>query len=208
MFECIAIVADGTSFALNGRGTSYRFHVDNSTGDLVGDHFGGPSTEGTIMEEIEFVQGWVTRSSRIRRELPDQGTGDFRTPAIRIRQSAGHTVSDFRYQSHTLIDGKPGLPGLPATFGEPDEVSTIVVHMYDNVSHVAADLSYSIFPKLDAVVRSVNVTNWGNGTITLERLASLSIDLPGLDLDIVQLKGDWAREGNRVRRPVGFGIQG
>lgn len=158
--------------------------------------------------EIGPVQGHVTLIGRVRRELPDQGTGDFRTPAIQIRQSAGHSISDFRYESHTLVEGKPGLPGLPATFGQAGDASTIVVHMYDNVSHVAADLSYSIFPELDAIVRSVNITNRGNGTIDIERLASFSVDLPQQELDMIYLKGDWAREGFKVRRSVDFGTQG
>lgn len=80
--------------------------------------------------------------------------------------------------------------------------------MYDNVSHVAADLSYSIFPELDAIVRSVNITNRGNGTIDIERLASFSVDLPQQELDMIYLKGDWAREGFKVRRSVDFGTQG
>ncbi len=144
----------------------------------------------------------------MRRELPDLGRGDFRSPAIQIRQSAGYTVSDFRYKSHDVVTGKPPLRGLPATFGADRDVSTLVVHLYDNYSSVAADLSYSIFPKYDAIVRSVNITNMGKGNITVQKLASLSVDLPYGDYDMLELKGDWAREGRRVRRSVGFGTQG
>lgn len=144
----------------------------------------------------------------MRRELPDLGRGDFRSPAIQIRQSEGYTVSDFQYQSHRLVNGKPALKGLPSTFGEDGDVSTLIVHMYDNYSSVAADLSYSVFPKYDAVVRSVNITNMGKGNITVEKLASLSVDLPYGDYDMLELKGDWAREGMRVRRKVDFGTQG
>jgi len=82
------------------------------------------------------------------------------------------------------------------------------VHLYDNYSSVAADLSYSIFPKYDAIVRSVNITNMGKGNITVQKLASLSVDLPYGDYDMLERKGDWAREGRRVRRSVGFGTQG
>ncbi|KFG78959.1 alpha-galactosidase [Metarhizium anisopliae] len=202
------IQVDGTAFALNGDDVSYRFHVDNATGDLIGDHFGGPAEGDTIEAEIGPVQGWVDMIGRVRRELPDLGRGDFRTPAVQIRQSEGHTISDFRYQGHTVLEGKPALNGLPSTFGKDDDVSTLVVHMYDNYSSVAADLSYSVFPKYDAIVRSVNITNRGKGNITIERLASFSVDLPWGDYDMLGLKGDWAREGMRIRRRVDFGIQG
>lgn len=204
----VAITVDGTSFALNGDNVSYRFHVDNTTGELLADHFGGLVEEDGITAELGQVQGWVPVLGRVRREFPDVGRGDFRSPAIQIRQAAGHTVSYFEYKSHEVVKGKPGLPGLPATFGDDEDVSTLVVHLNDQYSSVAAALSYSIFPKYDAIVRSVNITNNGNGTISVEKLASFSVDLPYPDLDMLELKGDWAREGMRVRRKVDFGTQG
>ncbi|KAJ5560851.1 hypothetical protein N7535_009048 [Penicillium sp. DV-2018c] len=202
------IVADGTSFALNGNTVSYRFHVDNTTGDLLGDHFGGSVGSDIPLESVHGTTGWVGANGRVRREFPDQGRGDFRLPAIRIRQSAGYTVSDFQYKSHDIIAGKPALAGLPATMGTEDDVSTLVVHLYDNYTDVAADLSYSIFPEQDAIVRSVNVTNHGKANITIESLASLSVDLPLGDYDMISLRGDWAREAHRERRKVEYGIQG
>ncbi|KAL4903343.1 alpha-galactosidase C [Aspergillus multicolor] len=203
-----AIVVDGTTFALNGASMSYVFHANSTTGDLVTDHYGG-SISGSIPSPREpAVNGWVGMPGRIRREFPDQGRGDFRIPAVRIHQTAGYTVSDLQYQSHEVVEGKPGLSGLPATFGESGDVSTLIVHLYDNYSSVAADLSYSIFPEFDAVVRSVNVTNQGEGNITVEALASLSVDFPLEDLDLISLRGDWAREANRERRRVEYGVQG
>ncbi|RDW93025.1 alpha-galactosidase [Aspergillus mulundensis] len=203
-----AIVVDGTTFSLNGASMSYVFHANTTTGDLVTDHYGGSISGGIPSPREPAVNGWVGMPGRIRREFPDQGRGDFRIPAVRIRQTAGYTVSDLQYQSHEVIEGKPGLPGLPATFGESGDVSTLVVHLYDNYSSVAADLSYSVFPEFDAVVRSVNVTNQGEGNITVEALASLSVDFPLEELDLISLRGDWAREANRERRRVEYGVQG
>lgn len=193
---------------MNGDNVSYRFHVNETSGDLITDHFGGPAMEDGITAEVGPVQGWVNKIGRVRREFPDLGRGDFRVPAFQIKQSAGYTVSDFRYESHEVMEGKPALPGLPSTFGEDDEVSTLVIRLRDNYSAVDADLMYSIFPKYDAIARSVNITNRGNGTIHLEKLASLSVDLPHTDLDMLEIKGDWAREGMRVRRKVDVGTQG
>ncbi|KAF4975627.1 hypothetical protein FZEAL_7618 [Fusarium zealandicum] len=202
------IRVDGTSFALNGDNVSYRFHVDNTTGDLINDHYGGPVSEDGITAEIGPVQGWVGLLGRVRREFPDHGRGDFRLPAFQIQQSSGTTVTDFRYRSHQVVKGKPGLPGLPSTFGDSEDVSTLVVHLYDNYSSIAADLTYSIFPKYDAIVRSVNITNQGNTTINLNKVSSWSIDLQHDDMDLIEIRGDWAREGMRLRRKVDFGTQG
>ncbi|GFF37947.1 probable alpha-galactosidase G [Aspergillus udagawae] len=203
-----SIVVNGKTFTLNGCKVSYRFHVDESTGDLHSDHFGG-SVSGPIPDDpAPIINGWTGMPDRVRREFPDQGRGDFRVPAIRIRQSQGHTVSAFRYESHTVVKGKPAQPGLPATFGTEEDVTTLVVHLYDQYSEVAADLMYSIFPKYDAIVRSVSVTNKGKGTITIEALSGMSVDLPCEDFDMISLRGDWAREAHRQRRKVDYGIQG
>ncbi|KAJ5918108.1 hypothetical protein N7454_010483 [Penicillium verhagenii] len=203
-----AIIVEGTTFALNGDNVSYRFHVDNSTGDLLSDHFGGSVTGPIPIEIAGAVNGWVGTPGRIRREFPDQGRGDFRMPAIRVRQTEGYTVSDFQYQSYEIKRGKPALPGLPSTFGTVNDVTTLVVHLYDQYSDVAADLSYSIFPKFDAIVRSASITNKGKGNITVESLASISVDFPYEDLDMISLRGDWAREAHRERRKVEYGTQG
>lgn len=145
---------------------------------------------------------------RVRREFPDLGRGDFRSPAVRIRQTAGYTVSDLQYQSHSVSRGKAALPGLPGLFGGEEDCSTLTVRLFDNYSSVAADLTYSIFPAYDAVSRSVNVTNLGTGNITVEKLASFSVDLPYEELDMIELRGDWARENMRTRRKVEYGTQG
>lgn len=199
---------DGKNFTLSGDNVSYRFHADECTGDLRGDHFGG-SIDGPIPPgATPHVAGWVNMIGRVRREIPDLGRGDFRVPAIQIRETEGYTISYLQYDSHTVVPGKPALPGLPATFGSEDDVSTLVVHMYDNYSSVAADMMYSVFPKYDAIVRSVNVTNQGCGNITIEHLASMSVDLPFEELDMISLRGDWAREARRERRKVEYGMQG
>lgn len=183
--------------------------MDNTTGDLLGDHFGGSVGADIPLESVSAENGWVGGASgRVRREFPDQGRGDFRIPAVRIHQSAGYTVSDFQYKSHKIIPGKPALAGLPATTGTEEDVSTLVIHLYDKYSDVAADLSYSIFPKYDAIVRSVNITNHGKANISVESLSSLSVDLPFEDLDMISLRGEWAREAHRERRKVEYGVQG
>jgi len=106
------------------------------------------------------------------------------------------------------MNGKPSLSNLPCTFGSDDEVSTLIIHLWDSCSSVAADLSYSIFPNHDAIVRSVKITNKGKDTISVEKLASLGVDFPHEDYDMLQLQGEWTRECTRTRRKVDYGLQG
>ncbi|KAJ4177195.1 Alpha-glucosidase 2 [Fusarium falciforme] len=201
------IVIDGTSFALNGKNVSYRFHIDAPTGDLILNHFGGPVTEDPAEDAGPNGGGWSTQL-HLRREFPDLGRGDFRTPAVHIKHSKGYALSDFKYMSHDVIRGKPSLPGLPSTFGRDDEVETLVLHLWDSCSSVAADLYYSVFPKHDAIVRSVRITNKGSSAISVEKLASFSVDFPHDEYEMLHLQGEWTRECTRTRRKVDYGLQG
>ncbi|OAA70278.1 Glycoside hydrolase, family 36 [Cordyceps fumosorosea ARSEF 2679] len=206
------IVVDGTSFALNGRNLSYRFHVDAATGDLVSDHFGAavPDTQLPSAAPVARQGGWSTAGG-VRREFPDLGRGDFRTPAFRVRVGAtggGGTVTALRYHSHEVIPGKPALEGLPSTVAAAGEAATLVVCLQDERSRIAADLSYTVFPELDIIARSVKVTNQGTQTVTVEKLTSISVDLPHRDYDMISLRGEWTRECNKARRAIDYGSQG
>ncbi|RMZ69909.1 alpha-galactosidase 2 [Pyrenophora seminiperda CCB06] len=199
-----AINAAGTNFTLTADGMSYLFHVDTDTGDLISDHFGGPTTDFTPPAKIN-PSGWVAGIGNARREFPDIGRGDFRLPAIHIEHADGDTVTAFRYQSHDIVDGKPGLPGLPATYGEAGNVTTVIVHMYDNVSDVSAALSYSIFPRYNAIARSFSITNNGSNDIVIERASSFSTDFPNLELEMIEPYGDWSHEFQTVKRKIDYG---
>ena len=185
---------------------SYRFHVDDKTGDLMSDHFGGLVTEDPAIPGTTPPNGWST-TSHLRREFPELGKGDFRNPAVFIKHHEGFTVSHFKYQSYEVVDGKPEFSELPATFGEADQVKTLIVRMYDSYSHVAADLIYSVFPEHDAIVRRVVLTNKSEHPVTIEKLGSLSIDLPYAEYDMVGLRGEWARERSQFRHKVEYGMQ-
>ncbi|KAL2211506.1 putative alpha-galactosidase C [Sarocladium strictum] len=206
------IEVDGKSFALNGAHMSYRLHVDEQTQDLFHAHFGGPATESEVFDHDhgKFWHGWTNRINWKRREFPDLGRGDFRLPAYQIRSAAGHTISALKYESHEVLKGekpknKEGLPGL---FGGEDDVSTLIVKLKDEISGLRAELSYSVFPKYDAIARSVRVINDGTEPCTVERLSSMSIDFAEEELDIIELRGDWARECQRTKRKVDYGTQG
>ncbi|KAJ4361981.1 hypothetical protein N0V83_010922 [Neocucurbitaria cava] len=200
----VAITATGTNFTLSADGMAYLFHVDTDSGDLISDHFGGPATDFTPPATI-LPYGWHDEKANTRREFPDIGRSDFRLPAIHIEHADGDTVSAFLYQSHEIVQGKPALPGLPATYGEAGNVTTLIVQLYDNVSDVSAALSYSVFPQYNAIARSFSITNNGTTDIVIERAASFSTDFPNVELEMIEPHGDWSHEFNTVRRKVDYG---
>lgn len=142
----------------------YAFHVDQESGDLVSDHFGEPADDFTH-PTVEWG-GWHEHT---RREFPDLGRGDVRLPAIHIAHTEGDTVTALTYQSHEVLDGKPPLRGLPATFGNEQDVSSLRITLHDNISDVSAVLLYSVFPKQNAIVRSFQLTNHGSESISILR---------------------------------------
>ncbi|GAP91849.1 putative glycoside hydrolase family 36 protein [Rosellinia necatrix] len=202
-------VEDGPApaFSLSSSRISYQFHVDPLTLDLIHDHWGGYAAE-VVPTDVGNTNGWGGSYSFRRREFADSGRGDFRAPAIHIQHSSGSTVSAFSYTGYEVKAGKTGLPGLPATYGKEEEVSTLIVHLYDEISAIEADLYYSIFPEHNAIARSFRLTNKGNSTATVLRASSWSIDTPNDELDLIDLRGDWANEAHLNRRSVGYGEQG
>ncbi|KXJ94941.1 Melibiase-domain-containing protein [Microdochium bolleyi] len=209
--QAIVVSSKDLTFALNGHDISYRFHVDPDSGDLISTHFGGRVDEDGPGLARSFGV-WSPKDHSRRREFPDLGRGDFRVPAVHIRHASGYTVSRFRYQSHSVSSGKPSLEGLPCTFGTDGQVETLAVRLHDEASGVSAELSYSVFAEHDAIARSVKVTNGGDKSVTVEKLASMSFDLPAAADDegyhLVGLHGEWGRERQPVRSKIRPGVQG
>ncbi|KAL4939127.1 hypothetical protein BDV06DRAFT_225313 [Aspergillus oleicola] len=204
-----AIQADGTTFTLSGKNLTYKFRVDAPTSEPRTDHFGARISGPIPHDPDPIIDGWTGMPDRVRREFPDAGRGDFRVPSFKIRQAEGHMVSAFRYKGYEVLEGKEGvaLDGLPATFGGEHDASTLVVRLYDEYSDLEAALSYTVFPRYDAIVRSARITNKSSATVTVDSLASLSVDFPVEEFEMIGLRGDWAREAHRLRRKVDYGVQ-
>ncbi|WOO84247.1 Alpha-galactosidase C [Vanrija pseudolonga] len=191
------------TFILNAPGLTYIFHVDDK-GDLKLDHYGAPTPRARKTDPD--TDCWMPDG--IRREFPDAGRGDMRLPVLHLMHNAGHTVSRFVYERHEVLPGKPSLEGLPSTFGGADDVTTLRVQLVDLRSGVQVVLSYSVFHRLPVITRSYTVTNSGKEAVTILRAASVGIDLPSAEYDLVHHHGHWSRECQVVRRNVDHGIQG
>ncbi|MDD3117868.1 MAG: alpha-galactosidase [Victivallales bacterium] len=141
-------------------------------------------------------------------EYPVFGCGDFRIPALELRLANGTSASDLRYREHRIQSGKPGLPGLPATYVEDEaEAETLTVVLIDAVAGLEVELAYTAFRDHDAIARSVRVRNVSDAALRLEKIASAAVDLERADFDLIQLSGAWARERHLMRTPLRSGLQ-
>jgi len=141
-------------------------------------------------------------------EYPSYGTSDFRTPAYSIQLENGTTITDLRYESHKITNGKPQLENLPATYVEDDtEAQTLEIVMFDSLIGLKVILSYTAYENYDAITRNVKFINSGSEDLKLLRALSMSIDFNNSDYDFLHLHGAWARERHIERTPLIIGTQ-
>ena len=140
-------------------------------------------------------------------EYPSNGLGDFREGCISVRTADGHVGSVLSYVSHEIVQGKPELEGLPATFGTAEECETLRLVCEDKYIDMQVELLYTVFQDTDVITRSVRVTNTGSSHFYLTKVYSACIDMDYRDYDMVSLHGSWARERHIQRKALGYGIQ-
>lgn len=144
----------------------------------------------------------------IKQEYPAYGNGDMRYPAYTIAQENGSRISEFVYSGYTIKNGKPGIEQLPATYVEQEnEAETLEVSLEDSVSGTRIVLRYTIFEDFPVITRNVRFEQNAAAKVSLERAMSLSLDLPDMDYEMVELAGAWARERYVEKRKLKHGIQ-
>lgn len=136
------------------------------------------------------------------------GNTDYRQPAVEVLQNNGSRISDFKYQSFSVVPGKPKLSGLPATYTEDDgEAETLFITLKDSVTGLLLKLSYTIFAKGGVIARNAHLKNEGEESLHLTTAMSLCMDLPDYDYEWIQFSGAWSRERHEKVRKLEQGIQ-
>lgn len=141
-------------------------------------------------------------------EFPAYGTSDFRHPAYQVQLEDGSTITELLYVDHKIVQGKPKLDGLPATYAEKaEEATTLALELKDEKCGLRVVLSYTVFSEHDTIVRSAKLVNAGDETLKILRALSASVDFKHDRYDFLQLSGAWARERDLIRRPLVQGMQ-
>ncbi len=138
-------------------------------------------------------------------EYSTHGVGDFRESCLKVQTQNGHEACSLIYQSHNIFAGKPALCGLPATFGSEAECTTLELTCLDPVLNLEVVLVYSVFEDVDALTRSVRITNRAENSIVLKKALSACLQLDGIDYEYITLHGSWARERHIDRRALTHG---
>ena len=206
-------------FKLDTANTSYMIGLADEEGFIGHVYYGktiSDSNAGYLMRtgEPPFVPSGNNRDrssffDAFPMEFPGCNTGDYRESAIEVLDANGHNAVEIVYKAHRILKGKPGLQGLPATFGGEQECMTLEIDGVDKVLGLEVTLRYSIFADVDAIARSVSVKNVSQESFFLTRLMSASVDM---DMDTIRenyrlltLHGSWARERHMEFREIGCG---
>ena len=211
--------ARSNTFRLDAKNTSYVIHIN---GGYPVNLYYGPTISDTDLRCCYPHAIHLPSFHPQRRELgarfsmdtdlleyPGFGTGDFRRTAVRIRSHEGNTATDPRYVSHRIYDGKPAIPGLPASWVTADsEARTLELLLRDAVTGAEITLIYTVFEQLEVITKSVRVTNGGEHPFVIEDLMSSVTNLPDMDYSLINLYGKHLAERTIEKRPLAHGRQG
>lgn len=134
------------------------------------------------------------------------GMGDYRESALQLVNTDGSFDVQLKYASHEIYKGKRKLEGLPASYVTEDEVETLVIHLEDEMTKVAVNLSYSVFEELNTITRNATIINGGEGDVYLEKVMSCCIDFMNRsDFDYMTFYGKHTLERQVERTPIRHG---
>lgn len=213
----ILINEEELSFHLTNGKVSYVFRVMERTGVLE-QLYCGPAISDyesfTFLIEREIRPGnnlymgsSLMSLEHIKQEYPVFGTTDFRYPALEIQYPTGDLISHFRYVGYRIEKGKTVTGALPGTFGNEEDVETLIVCLKDDYADLELELHYAIYANYPIITRQQKIINKDTQTVSIKRFASFSLDLPNANYDWVHLDGAWARENHLSRSSIQKGIQ-
>ena len=135
-------------------------------------------------------------------EYPTGGAGDYRVPALRVKADNGSRACELRFAEAKQLRGKEKPEGLPEVRGNGD-TEGLEITLRDKVNHLAVHLIYYVFEEQDVITRSVMIVNEGDGTVTLEKAASVSIDfVSGGPQEAIHFHGRHCMERIPERLPI------
>ena len=205
-------------FTLNTRNSTYQFMID-SDGNLLHLYYGRKSDgfmKNFLHEQPRAFSGVFGYSQDsqasqdeshsldyLPQEFPVQGTGDFRSPLLIVRDEFGTFGCKLRYDSHEIRSGKYALNGLPAVYeNSGDNASTLEIILRNDRLNLSVKILYGVLPELDIITRSAIVKNSGHGKFTLEKLQSACLDFTHGNFDVINFQGRHAMERQFERREL------
>ena len=135
----------------------------------------------------------------VPQEYSCYGTGDFRVSALMIERENGSRSVDLRYESHKIYDGKYQLEGLPYVRDGKDVIQTLEIILQDKIAGISVKLLYGVFDNKDIITRTAQIYNHSSDEIKLHKAASLCMDYPYGNYDLIHFRGKHCMERQMER---------
>ena len=123
----ITYLEDCKVFWMNTKNTSYAVGIVDEENFLGHIYYGEKVRNADVSSLLRIHEGPFVPSQNNRdrvsfydqfpMEYPGGGLGDYRESAIDVETVSGNRGVLITYDSHEILDEKPVLEGLPATFG-------------------------------------------------------------------------------------------
>lgn len=215
----ITFIPETKTFKLDSKTSTYMFGIYKAN-YLVHYYYGAPIPD-TDVNELRYRSGFASFCPDCEEALGDNfspdvtpleystfGAGDFRLSAFAVLNSEGNKVTDLRYVSHNIYNGKKAIPGLPALYlNNEQEADTLEVITEDKLTGAKVTLVYTVFNDYGAITRSVKVENTSDKPFYIDTVLSACVDFPGMNYEMLDLHGRWAKERSLDRYPLHHGIQ-
>lgn len=213
------ITANNNLFRIENNNISYILYLDNNGflrhvyyGDRVddidvktifnnGNEWSRVYYDYNDKQEHLFEDNYIGKTSLM--EVATNAIFDKRGSTISLLQNDGSYYTNFICKSYRIYDGMPKLDKLP--FVKGDNGQSLEFILKDELSGIAMILTYSLFDDGDVIIRTTKLVNDSDEDINIERMMSLTLDIPEHDYDLIHFHGDWALERTLERTPLPHG---
>ena len=138
-------------------------------------------------------------------EYPVYGNGDYRIKCMKANLEGQVPALDLRFHSYKISDGKYGLSGLPAMFGD-EESETLEIVLKDLYEEIYVHLFYGVFEKKNIITRAAVIENQSTKPLNIKRAMSMGLDFSDSQLELIHFYGKHECERQFERRKLPHGI--
>lgn len=214
----ILLNEDHTLFTLLTKNSMYQMKADEH-GVLLHTWFGQKSSAFDYSYRIHYAdRGFSGNPYRagdnrlysldvLPQEYPTYGSGDYRSPALKVRYPDGSFSCELKYSGFEIREGKYSLPGLPAVYAEDTKADTLIITLEDTRHCFFVHLYYGVMEDLDLITRAVCIENHGDVPLFLENVQSMCVDYLEGSYDLHTFYGRHVKERTHQRTPLMHGIQ-
>lgn len=213
----MGIVCKNHVFTLQTKSSTYQmkeeggFLFHNYYGPVIGDvdmsYLVCPMDRGFSGQPQEIVDRRFSLDTRLL-EYSAYGTGYYRDYCLHAVYEDGSHVTDLRFVSYEVKEGKYALEGLPAMYQGEEKAETLEITLRDEYKNLEVVLYYGVFEDLDVITRACKIVNQSKEQVRLLRAYSMGLDFDNKDMDMLHFYGRHAMERKMERSPLQHGFQG